>query len=147
MLANFERLGRGPFSENLYLVTDNKGTISRFQVGCTQSPWYQRFSQGVQVRMDTDVRPNLGVSSDLWHALLNKCRTKSDESEIEEMLRMKNEVNHQSIRKRLVQYYCTRTYNKIHLYFNNTGIRYGRMHNRKHQKNKTQIRSSNATKQ
>ena len=76
-LSSWERIS----GDNLSLVQDNKGTASRFQVGGSSSYWYQRFAQGIQSRMGSDVRPNLGVSTLLWHALLGVCRSKSDQAE------------------------------------------------------------------
>jgi hypothetical protein len=69
-------------SMSFYLGFDDKKkqTISSCP---TLSDWFSRFALGCKKRMGQDIRPQLGISIEAMHALMNELETRFLEEDVE----------------------------------------------------------------
>jgi DNA-binding XRE family transcriptional regulator len=69
------------------LVSEDKRKMSELTTSPMQSRWFRRFIRGCRGRMGQDVRPDLAISIDVMHKLMNYCEnelaTAKDQEEFE----------------------------------------------------------------
>ena len=73
-ISNFERTSFG--ISGIAMVADDNSSTERFQQGGTSSFWFGRLNRGMAIRMGTDIRKNVAVSTATYAKFLKRIESR-----------------------------------------------------------------------